>query len=113
MQAELNEAEACFARIQMPAGTVIDEVAVNYFLVTAENAEEMEEFTAALKMKYDIKRLGRPKRYLGWHCHYEPNGSIALSQRLLIDQALNHAGMLDSNVKMTPYSNKIGYHGPD
>lgn len=113
MQANLNQAEACLVRVQMPAGSVIAAIAVDDFLVTAETNEAMDQFTQALKVKYDIKRLGRPQRYLARHCHYEEDGSVALSQRLLIDQALTHAGILDANGKMTPYPAKVGYHALD
>lgn len=67
---QLNEAEDCPVRVEMPAGAVIAAIAVEDLLVATETSEALEHFAAALKTKYNIKRLGRPHRYLGWHFHY-------------------------------------------
>lgn len=72
----------------------------------------MDEFYRVMQTKYDTKRLGMPQRYLGWHIHNASDGIIALIQRLLIDQKLQDAGLLDANVKSTPYPSNIEYHGP-
>lgn len=95
MQAQLNEAEACLVRVQMQSGTVVAAIAVDDFLVAVEMPEAMDAFDKALRAKYKIKRLGRPQRYLGWHFHYQDDGSVELSQRLLIDQTLNDAGLIN------------------
>lgn len=70
----------------------------------------MEEFADIMNRRYDIKRLGRPKRYLGCNCHYHEDSSMALSQRIHIDKALQDAEMLDANGKHTPFSTKAEYH---
>lgn len=113
MHAQLNEAESCLVRLQMQAGTVIAAVAIDDFIVAAENTKAMDQFYAAMKERYDIKRLGRPGRYLGWHCHYTADGRVALSQRLLIDKTLKGAGMLNCNGKRTPFPADTPYHAPD
>lgn len=92
---------------------VIAAIAVDDFLVAAQTPATMDEFDEALKMKYNIKRLGKPRRYLGWHFNYGKDGSIALNQRLLIDQTLTHAGFMDANGKLTPYPVATTYHAPD
>lgn len=56
------------------------------FLSTASTKEAMNNFYEAISKKYEIKRLCRPRRFLGSHFHYGEDGSIALSQRLLIDK---------------------------
>lgn len=87
----------------MQTGTVIAAIAVEDFLVTAYTQEAMEDFQNAMKPKYNIKRLERPRRYLGWKLHHHPDGSIALSQRLLIDKTMEEANMLNASGKRTPY----------
>lgn len=97
----------------MPSGDVIAAIAIDDFLVTAQNNRAMDEFYNVMKTRYNIKRLGRPRRYLGWHCHYKKDGSIALSQRLLIDQTLQHANMINANGKSTPFPSDMEYHAPN
>lgn len=79
IRAQLNEAEACLMCINMPSGTVIAAIAVDYFLITAETTKAMDEFAEALTTKYKIKRLGEHSRYPGWHFRYTRDGSVALS----------------------------------
>lgn len=62
---KLNEAESCLIRVEMPPGTVIEAIAVDEFLVTAQTKAAMDEFYTKMQQKYDIKRLVRPTRYLG------------------------------------------------
>lgn len=112
VHAQMNQAEVCLIRIEMEEGVLIMAVAVDDFLVTASNAKVMDEFYHVMKAKYDIKRLGRPRRYLGWHFHYAEDGSIALSQRGLIDKTLQDADMLMANGKHTPYPTNESYHPP-
>lgn len=73
----------------------------------------MDDFHQFMSTKYDIKRLGRPSRYLGWHFHYHGDGTIALIQRLLIDKTLTDERMLHINGKHTPYLTDEYYHPPD
>lgn len=63
-RARLNEAKSCLICVDMPSGTIIAAMAIEDFLVTAQKPQAMEEFYAIMKKKYDIKRLGRPERYL-------------------------------------------------
>lgn len=74
LKVQLNEAEACLVKISMPSGTIIAAVAIDDFIVAAETEAAMNEFYEAMKERYDIKRLGKPSRYLRWHCHYCDNG---------------------------------------
>lgn len=112
IQAKLNDAEACLIHVKMPSGMVIAAFAMDEFLVTAEKLTTRNEFYNIMSTKYDIKRLGKPKRYLGWHFHHAEDGSIALSQRLLMYKTLQDAGLLDVNGKATTYLNDTLYHGP-
>lgn len=73
----------------------------------------MNEFYDAMKQKYDVKRLGRPKRYLLWHCHYYKDGSMELSQRLEVDKTLQHATMLGCNGNHTPFPSNTDYRAPN
>lgn len=113
LKATLNQAESCLVRIEMKSGTIVDAIAIDDFLFAAETKEAMDEFFQTMKERYDIKLLGRPTRYLGCHCHYEQDGSMALSQRLLIDKTLKHAGMLNCNGRHMPYPANTQYHVPD
>lgn len=97
----------------MPSGGVIAAVAIDDFLVAAENHKEMNDFYDMMRTKYNIKRLGMPTRYLGWHFHYAANGSIALIQRLLVYKTLQEADMLNTHRKSTPYPAEIEYHAPN
>lgn len=67
INAKLNEAEECLVRVQMLSGAVIAAIPVDNFLVAEETPSGMDEFVCALRTKYEIKRLGKPHRYLGWH----------------------------------------------
>lgn len=112
-KAKSNVAEVCQVRIDMKTGTVISMITVEDFLVTASTKEEMDYFHNEMKTKYNIKRLGRPTRYLGGHFHHHPDGRIALRKRLLIDKTLEEANMLQANGKSTPYPYGEEYHPPD
>lgn len=111
-KAEMNQAEACLIRIEVAEGTIIMAVAVDDFLVTASTPESMNKFEDINKAKYKIKRLGKPKRYLSWHIHYNEYGDKALSQRILIDKTLNDAILIIVNRKGTPYPVNTQYHPP-
>lgn len=87
----------------MQTGTVFVSIAVDDFLVTDSTPEAIDDFFNAMKTEYNIKRLAERRRYLRWHIHYHTDGSIALSQRLLIDKKLEEANMLYANGKRTPY----------
>lgn len=70
MEAKSNDVEECLITVNVPSGSVIAAVAIDDFLVASENIEAMNEFYNKMSTKYNIKRLGRPTRYLGWHFHY-------------------------------------------
>lgn len=112
LQAKINEAEICLVRIEMESGPIVVAVTVDDLLGTAPNKAAMKEFHTKMAQKYNIKRLGRPSRYLGWHFHYTDNG-IELSQRLMIDKTLHDADMINDNGKHTPYPSVAEYHPPD
>lgn len=65
-----------------------------------------------MNARYSVKRLVRPKRYLGWFFHYMGNGDVGLSQSLLIEQTLDAAGMTKCQAKKTPYVDGLAYHTP-
>lgn len=110
--AKMNEAEACWVTLTVSTGTIIMAIAVDDFLATASSPKAMDKFHNIMSTRYKIKRLGRPRRYLGCHFHYKLNGTIALSQLVHIDKTLNDAGMLRANGKHTPYPNNTSYHPP-
>lgn len=101
-KAKSSQEEACLGEMKLKTGIVIMAIAVDDFLVTALTTTAMDAFHNTMFTKYKIKRLGRPRRYLGMHFHYDTDGSIAISQRLNIDKTLNDVGMVVANGKHTP-----------
>lgn len=99
-------------KITLASGTVVVAVTVDDFLATASTMEAMNEFYKIMTSKYNIKRLGTPKRYLGWHFHHGPAGSIAISKRLLIDETLQDGNRVNANGKHSQYPTDIDYHAP-
>lgn len=96
----------------MPSGAITAAIAIEDFLVTAQAPKAMDEFYNVTKANYGIKRLGRPSRYLGWHCHYHDDVSMALNQRLEVDKTLDHSNMIGCNGKHTPFRSNKDYHEP-
>lgn len=92
------------------SGIVIVAIPVDEFLETALNQTAMEEEYEFLNAKYRFKRLGRLKRYLGCYFHFCNNGDIGLSQKLLVEQTADTAGMDRFNPKITPYIDVVDYH---
>lgn len=89
-------------------------IAVDDFLAAASTPAAMDELYHFLSKKYRVKRLGRPTRYLGWYFHYDHNGDIGLSQKILVDKTLADAGMEQGNPKYKPYLDGVDYHAtPD
>lgn len=88
-------------------------IAIDDFLVAAENQTAMDEFYNTMQKRYDIKRLGWPNRYLGWLCHYDGNGGVSLCQILLTDKTLKEACLIHCNGKNTPYPPDTQYHAQD
>lgn len=107
-----NDHDVCLVKLVTETGVVIAAIAVHDFLATASTQEAMDEFYEFLNARYDVKRLGKPTRYLGWYFQYRKNGDIALSKQLLIDQTLAEAGMAGCNFKQTPYNEGMAYHAP-
>lgn len=112
MQAAINETEVCLINIKVQGAELIMAVAVDDFLAAASIMKAIDDFYDVVKTKFDIKLLGRPRRYLGRHFHYHKDGNIALSQRLLIDKTLKDGDMIHANGKYTPYTNDEAYQPP-
>lgn len=99
-------------KLVFDTGTAIEAMEVEELLVTATSKQTMDQFHHIMARKYKIKRLGRPTRFLGWYFNYGPDGTIALSQRLLVDNTLADADMVQINGKRTLYSKDEKYHAP-
>lgn len=68
-------------------------ISVEDLVVIVSTQKAMDELYQIMKSRYQIKRFGIPKRYLGWHFHYEEDGSIEISRRMLIDKMLHVANV--------------------
>lgn len=55
-----------------------------------------------MQAKYQVKRLGRVKRYLGGHFHYKEGPKISISSGMLEYNTFTDAVMLQTNSKRTP-----------
>lgn len=69
----------------------------------------MDDFYNFLNPRYHVKRLGRPVRYLGLLVSYLDTGDIAITETLVVEETLDHAGILHCNSKRTPYFDGITY----
>lgn len=54
-------------------GMIIAAIAVNGFLLTGEKISALYEFHEIMKKTYNIKWLGKTKRFLGRYFNYAPD----------------------------------------
>lgn len=108
--AKCNKQEPYLVPIEFRNGTVIAPIAFDDFLATSSTTASMDDFHRLILNKYDIKRLGEPKRFLGWFFHHKKDGTIALNQWLLIDKTLSDANMVHFNRNATPYPKDEANH---
>ena len=72
------------------------------FLATAPITDLLTELYDDLALKYTIKRLGSPTRYLNWNILQLSDGSVHLSQPHTIQSILHKLQMANCNPKYTP-----------
>lgn len=60
---------------KMISVSVSDAVAIDNFLATESSQQAMGDLYDSMATRYKIELLGRARRYLGWHFHYNNNGS--------------------------------------
>lgn len=72
-------------------------------IVTATNQRNLDAYYNLLSQTYETKRLGRPSKYLGWNFSYSSNGSIGISQPLLVAKLIDTMGMDGVKPSSTPY----------
>lgn len=100
---ECNKHEICLVQLCTRHGTVIMAIAVDDFLAAESTQCAMDGLFTFLNARCQFKRLGRTKRYIGWHFHYTTNGEICFSQKLFIKKTLAGAGMDKVHARNTPY----------
>lgn len=107
-----NEQEPCLVRMEFKSGILIAAIALDNFLVTASTTKAIYDFQNVMKRKYQIKRLGKPKRFLGWYFQYNNDGAVSITQELLSDKTRADVGMLHVNGTRKPYSKEESYYAP-
>lgn len=86
--------------MEFNSGSIISVIAVDDFLVTASAKEEMGEFYTLMLNKYNTKRMGRPKRFLGWIFQYKKDVTIALLQMQVIFKTFVDVNKIHFNGKI-------------
>lgn len=97
-----TEADPCLYAKTNLKGTTLIAITIDDFLVTAPKQQYISEFEKIMRMKYKIKNLGAPTRYLGWTITRTDNGPIHLSQSTLIRKILTANKMEDANPRSSP-----------
>lgn len=100
-----TDGDPCLFTKAASAGPVLVAITVDDFLVTAPHTEQIAEFHKVLVQKYKVKRMGKPREFLGWSVSYGKDGEINIAQPALAQATLANASMSECNPRQTPYNN--------
>lgn len=88
--------------------TILVIVYVDDFLITGTNKSDIETFIKDLSVKFEVKNLGFPKRFLGIEFEKRESNEIFIYQQSYIENVLEVLKMKDCNatsIPMHPVSN--------
>lgn len=80
--------------------------------ITASNQRNLDRYYTLLSERYDTKRLGKPTKYLGCYFTYSQNGTISISQPLLVAKLIDAMQISKDTPSPTPYLANHGLHPP-
>lgn len=104
-----TEADPCLYTKTTSSGCVLIAVTIDDFLVTAPAQSDIDQFATVLRIKYTVKDLRTPTRYLGWSITRKGTGPIHISQPSLITKILTSNNMADDNPRSTPLPKNADY----
>lgn len=109
---EQSDTDCCMFSKISAGGTIAMAITVDDFLVVASTKELVDTFYTQMSTKYSLKRLGKPRDYLGWNIEFADDGAITISQPALAKVTIENANMAFCNGCKTPYINTTELHSP-
>lgn len=98
-----NEREPCLYSKKNGNLVVVVLVYVDDIIVTGDDKEGIEALCKQLKLKFEIKELGMPRKFLGFQIEWKNDGeSVYLHQTKYTDSMLKTFGMSECSPAATP-----------
>lgn len=88
-----SHADKCFVRKNNTSCELWAAITVEDFLVVGTTPQFVDAFKTHLGKKYNVKRLRKSTRYLGWRITADADGTILLCQPELAHAVVRVAGM--------------------
>lgn len=99
-----SDTDSCLLSHNPTDDIILISVTVDDLLVIAFAKYLIDQFLRTLDVKYNMKRLGRPDRFLGWNVTYPADCSIIVNQPALVHATIVNYNIQCDNGRHTTYA---------